>query len=48
MVAQGEEVVGKVHAVVVLDGGQVGKLEKVLSGEIEDNRGVQCRQKLTC
>lgn len=31
-VAQGEQVVGQVHAVVVLDGSQVRELEQVLSG----------------
>lgn len=33
MVAQGEQVVGQVHAVVVLDGSQVRELEQVLPGE---------------
>lgn len=32
MVAQGEQVMGQVHAVVVLDGSQVRELEQVLPG----------------
>lgn len=32
MVAQGEQVVGQVHAVVVLDGRQVRELQQVLPG----------------
>lgn len=41
MVAQGEQLVGQVHAVVVLDGSQVRELEQVLPGwssrETRDN-----------
>lgn len=33
VVAQGEQVVSQVHAVVVLDGCQVRELEQVLSGQ---------------
>lgn len=33
LVAEGEQVVGDVHAVVVLDGRQMWELEQVLSGE---------------
>lgn len=32
MVTQGEQVMGQVHAVVVLDGSQVWELEQVLPG----------------
>ena len=32
MVTQGEQVVGQVHAVVVLDGSQVRELEQVFPG----------------
>lgn len=33
VVAQGEQVVSQVHAVVVLDGGQVRELEQILPGQ---------------